>query len=59
MCVVLGYHAFRIMMASDADLRLKLGKDFTKSRWDILPGAVLVAVGLVVMAIAYLRPPST
>ena len=57
-CVGLGYSAFRTMLASDADLRLKLGKDFSKSPWDIMPGLFLATLGALAVAIAYFLPPS-
>ena len=57
-CIALASGAFRRIQLSDADLRLKLGKEFSKSYWDAIPPIVLMILGAAAVAIAYFRPPS-
>jgi hypothetical protein len=61
-CVALAYNAFRIALTADADLRLKLGKEFSKSReasfWSLFPGASLGVLAITAVLIAYFSSPT-
>lgn len=59
-CVVLGFLLFRVMVTSNADLKLKLGDKFSRSlREDLLPGSILLVVGIAAIAVAYFCDPLT
>jgi hypothetical protein len=57
-CIALGYGAFRSVLRSNAELRLKLGKEYSNPWGDLVPGLVLVIVGAAAAFLAYFRAPS-
>ena len=57
-CAILAHSAFRRTLKANADLRLKLGREFVRSVWDLVPGVVLAGLGVLAVAVAYFCPPN-
>ena len=57
-CVTLGFLFFEKTLNAHTDLRFKLGNEFVAPKLAIIPGIILISVGVLAIGVAYFCPPS-